>query len=171
MGFKINPYDQCVVSKEIDGKKCTIVWYVDDQKVSHMDTEVVRNILKLIESKFEGELETTIVKNHVYLGMDITFKYEGTVDIRMEEYVREAIQAFGKDIITSANTPAMRTLFEVNKDSKILGSKKHDTYHHIVAKLLHMANICRLDIQLAVSFCALECHAVQIRTGKKCEDF
>ena len=48
MGFKINPYNQCVTNKEMYGKQRTIVWYVDDMKVSHMDIEVVRDILKLI---------------------------------------------------------------------------------------------------------------------------
>ena len=48
--------------------------------------------------------------------MDITFTYEGAVDIRMEEYVREEMQAFGEYIITIINTPAMITLFELNKD-------------------------------------------------------
>ena len=35
MGFVINPYDMCVASKTINGKQCTIVWYVDDLKVSY----------------------------------------------------------------------------------------------------------------------------------------
>ena len=48
MGFKINPYNQCVANKEINGKQCTIVWYVDDMKVSHMEIEIVRDTLKLI---------------------------------------------------------------------------------------------------------------------------
>ena len=65
MGFKINPYNQCVANKEIYGKQCAIVWYVDDMNVSHMDIEVVRDILKLIELKFEGELEITVGNNHV----------------------------------------------------------------------------------------------------------
>ena len=85
MGFKINPYDQCVANKEIDGKQCTIIWYVENLKVSHMYIEVVRDIFKLIDSKFEGDLDITIENNYVYLGMDITFTDEVTVDIRMEE--------------------------------------------------------------------------------------
>ena len=59
--------------------------------------------------------------------MEITFTDKGIVDIRMEEYIREAIQAFGEDITTSVNTPATRTLFEENKDSKLMGAKKQDT--------------------------------------------
>jgi hypothetical protein len=36
-GFEINPYDWCVANKMIDGKQCTIVWHVDDLKISHVD--------------------------------------------------------------------------------------------------------------------------------------
>ena len=59
--------------------------------------------------------------------MEITFIDEGIVDIRMEEYVRDAIKVFGNDIITSVNTAAIRTLFEMNEDSKSLGAEKHGT--------------------------------------------
>ena len=84
--------------------------------------------------------------------MDITFTDEGTVEIIMEEYIKEEIQAFGEDIITSVITAEMIKLFEVIKDQKLLGDKKHHTYYHIMEKLLHVVKICRLDIQLAVSF-------------------
>ena len=33
MGFEINPYDKCVANKMINGKQCTIGWYVDDNKI------------------------------------------------------------------------------------------------------------------------------------------
>ena len=98
-----------------------------------MYTEVVRGILNLIVSNFEVDLEIMIGKNHMYLRTDITFTYEGTVDIRIVEYIREAIKEFGVDIITSINTPRMMTLSEVKEDSKLMGAEKHDTYHNIVA--------------------------------------
>ena len=34
-GFKTNPYDPCVANKEINGSQFTIVWHVDDLKLSH----------------------------------------------------------------------------------------------------------------------------------------
>jgi hypothetical protein len=34
-GFKINPYGWCVANKMIGGKQCTVIWHVDDIKVSH----------------------------------------------------------------------------------------------------------------------------------------
>ena len=37
MGFEVNPYDPCVANKIVEGSQCTIVWHVDDLKVSHKD--------------------------------------------------------------------------------------------------------------------------------------
>ena len=45
LGFIINTYDTCVAKKMIDGNQCTIVWYVDDNKLSYVDLNVVTDIL------------------------------------------------------------------------------------------------------------------------------
>jgi len=45
-GFTLNPYDECVVNKNIEGKQCTIIWHVDDLKISHRKKEVVEDMLK-----------------------------------------------------------------------------------------------------------------------------
>ena len=36
-GFKLNEYDQCMANKTINGKQCTIIWHVDDLKISHVE--------------------------------------------------------------------------------------------------------------------------------------
>ena len=33
-GFKINEYDQCMANKIIKGKQCTIIWHVDNLKIT-----------------------------------------------------------------------------------------------------------------------------------------
>jgi hypothetical protein len=46
-GFKINPYDWwCVANKMIDGKQCTIVWHVDDLKISHVRPNMVTSVIE-----------------------------------------------------------------------------------------------------------------------------
>ena len=37
MGFVLNPYDMCVADKTINGKQCTIAWYVDDNRIFHVE--------------------------------------------------------------------------------------------------------------------------------------
>ena len=39
-GFTINPYDWCVTNKMVDGKQMTVLWHVDDLKISHIDPSV-----------------------------------------------------------------------------------------------------------------------------------
>ena len=78
MGFVLNPYDGCVGNKNIKGKQCTICWYVDDNKVSHEDEEVVTCIIEEISKHF-GELTVTRGDNHQFLGMDIHFNNNKTV--------------------------------------------------------------------------------------------
>jgi len=48
----INPYNQCVANKMINGKQCTIIWNVDDLKISHVDKNVVEDIIKGLNKKF-----------------------------------------------------------------------------------------------------------------------
>lgn len=42
MGFLINSYDMCIANKTVNEKQCTILWYVDNIKVSHVDESVVK---------------------------------------------------------------------------------------------------------------------------------
>ena len=44
LGFKVNDYDQCLANKTINGRQCTIIWHVDDLKISHVDKEVTREL-------------------------------------------------------------------------------------------------------------------------------
>jgi hypothetical protein len=34
-GFVLNPYDPCVANKVIGGQQMTVIWHVDNLKVSH----------------------------------------------------------------------------------------------------------------------------------------
>ena len=52
MGFEINTYDMCVSNKIINGKQCTLTWYVDDNKVSHVEQTVVDEVIDKIEKRF-----------------------------------------------------------------------------------------------------------------------
>ena len=48
-GFEVNPYDPCVANKMVAGKQMTVVWHVDDLKVSHADKkEVTKFVAHLV---------------------------------------------------------------------------------------------------------------------------
>lgn len=67
LGFVLNPYDPCVANKMINGKQCTIVWYVDDTKISHVDPNVVTDVILKIEERF-GKMSVTRGREHEFLG-------------------------------------------------------------------------------------------------------
>lgn len=68
MGFKLNPYDPCVANKIIDGSQCTIEWYVDDIKVSHVSDKVVTQLLDNIKDSFSN-LTIKRGDEHTYVRM------------------------------------------------------------------------------------------------------
>lgn len=65
IGFTLNP--PCMANCVIDGKQCTIAWYLDDTKILHVDPNVVSNIINKIEECF-GKMTVTQGKEHVILG-------------------------------------------------------------------------------------------------------
>ena len=46
VGFSINKYGRFVANIMIYGNQCTIVWYVDDNKLLHVDRNTVTDILE-----------------------------------------------------------------------------------------------------------------------------
>ena len=58
MAFELNPYDSCVTNKMIDENRCTIVWRVHDNKISHMIYKFTDEAIVKIESKF-GKMSKT----------------------------------------------------------------------------------------------------------------
>ena len=91
-------------------------------------------------------------KEHVFVGMNITFTADSKVRLTMKNYLEKAIQAFGEDVSLGAATPANRNLFAVNEDLLLLETRQAETFHHIVAKLLYVAKRARINLQLAIAF-------------------
>jgi len=52
LGFVLNPYDPCIANSQIKGHQCTICWYVGENKISHKDSEVVDEVIRMIEKKY-----------------------------------------------------------------------------------------------------------------------
>ena len=136
MGFKVNKYDPCVANKTINGKQCTICWYVDDTKISHVDAEVVSMVIRKIYERF-GKMVVTRGKVHNFVGMDVTFQDNGTLKMIIKDYITECFEAFGEPINKGATTPGKHHLFDVVKSTP-LSDEKMEVFHQIVAKLLYM---------------------------------
>ena len=151
MGFEINPYDACTANKTINGKQCTIAWYVDDAKISHVDADVVTDVIQQIEERFQ-KMTVTRGKQHTFLGMDITYTSVGTAEVSMRQYLEEAIVESGLAVKRKANSPARKDLFEVDQSAKRLTGDRADRFHSVAAKLLFVSIRARMDILLPIAF-------------------
>ncbi len=150
MGFELNPYDLCVGNAMIEGTQCTVCWYVDDNKISHINPKVIDDVIVKIEKKF-GTMSKTRGENHDFLGMEIKFK-KNKLTIGMKKHTLKAINSFMDDITRNALTPAKANLFVVNENAKKLDEKRAENFHSVNALLLFISRRCRLDIQTAVGF-------------------
>ena len=151
MGFVLNPYDSCIANCTINGKQCTIAWYVDDNKISHVDPDVVTSIIEKIEERFD-KMTVTRGTEHIFLGMHIHYTGKGTAVITMKEYLKEALSESGMAITREVATPAQKCLFEVDEESPFLSQNEAEIFHSVVAKLLYVSIRARADLLLAVSF-------------------
>ena len=145
-GFETNPYDPCVANKTFNGEQCTVLWHVDNLKVSHVDKKVVEAVLELLNSEFGKETPLRVVhgKVHNYLGMRIDYTIPGKVKITMIDYIESMLKELTDDMNGTALTPAPNHLFEVNPCREPLASAKAELYHHNTAKLLFYASVLDL---------------------------
>jgi hypothetical protein len=72
-GYELNVYDRCVANKIIKNTQITIIWHVNDLKISHVCKEVLEQEIKWLESMY-GLLVGSIGSMHTYLGMDMCFE-------------------------------------------------------------------------------------------------
>ncbi|GFH55456.1 hypothetical protein CTEN210_11932 [Chaetoceros tenuissimus] len=152
MGFELNPFDMCIANATINGSQCTVCIYVDDNKISHKELTVVKDIIAKLESKF-GKMEVSFGDEHTFLGMKIKYnRKRRTVTVDMKEYLLEAIEESGMDITRNAMTPAKPNLYIINEKSEPLNEDKKERFHSVVAKLCYIAERSRLDIKPAMSF-------------------
>jgi hypothetical protein len=145
-GFKINPYDLCVANKTIDRKQCTVVWHVDDLKISHVDPKAVTTILNLLDAQYGQEivsgkrapLTITRGKIHDYLGMTLDYSEPGVVKINMVDYVKKILDKMPENMDGTATSPAAGHLFKITEGIEPVDEATSEFLHATVAKLLFL---------------------------------
>ena len=151
MGFELNPVEPCVANAILNGKQCTIAWYVDDSMTSHDDPKVVDMVLEEIERHF-GKMTITRGKEHEFLGIKIKFLDNGTAELDMSSYLRNAIDASGLDITKHAMTAAKKDLRSIDEGSPRLSAKEAEQFVTSTYMLMHVALRARGDLCPTLSF-------------------
>ena len=155
LGFEANPYNFCVVNKNINSSQCTIGWHVDDLKISHVDGNMNREILTILQQEYgkEALIPSTTGKVHDYLGMTIDYSTPGKVVFHMEDYIDRMINECPEGLLKGNPVNlAANHLFDINPECEKLSSEEADKFHHFMAKLLYLAKQTWPGILLAAAF-------------------
>lgn len=168
-GYKTNPYDWCVVNKEINGKQCIVLWHVDDLKVSHINDPVLEEQIKLIEGEFAKEAPLTIRRGniHDYLGMTLDYSQDGKVLITMLDYIQGILDEVPESFLGKTPTPAANHLFDTEGAAVPLDPADAKVYYHHVMQLLYLCKRARPDLQLPVAFLSTRVKAPDSNDWKK----
>ena len=87
LGFKVNSYDPCVANKDVNGEQLTVVWYVDDLKVSHKDENIVTAFCIKVSELYGSDTKLGCCNVHDSLGMDLDWSQDGVFIISMIKYL------------------------------------------------------------------------------------
>ena len=102
IGFKINPYDVCVVNRNVRDNQHTIVWHVDDVKSSHIDSTVNDDFYNWTESQYGsdeiGHVTVTRGTKHDYLGMILDYSQVGALKVDMKYYIEAMLEEFPEEV-------------------------------------------------------------------------
>jgi hypothetical protein len=149
-GFELNPYNPCVANKMGDGLQMTVVWHVDDLKVSHLSEAAITVLVDYLKQKYGDGLTVHTGSVHDYL--------EGVVKLSMLKHIDKIFNDFPEEIGKASLTPASENLFRIRdpdentKSKKWLEPERARDFHHTVAQLLFVSTRVRRDIQTAVAF-------------------
>ncbi len=157
-GNVFNEYDPCVANKMVNSTQMTMVFHVDDLKVSHASDFELTKMVVWLGKKYGEKIVVHRGDMHDYLGMDLDYSEKGVVKLSMIKQLEKVFADFPEDVGKASSTPASDHFFQVRdaeeteREGKYLPAEKVSQFHHTVAQLLFFCCRVRKDIQTAVSF-------------------
>jgi type IV secretory pathway ATPase VirB11/archaellum biosynthesis ATPase len=139
----------------INGKQCTILWHVDNIKLSRKDKNGVTSVLSQIDYTYGKEAPLTVTRGKIrnYLGMTIDFSNKAKVRFTMIDNIQEMLDKQPNNMeVGEAVTVAAEHLFTADEDGTKLSNEDVTVFHHMTAKMLYLSKRARPDLQLAVAF-------------------
>ena len=95
----------------------TVVWHVNDLMGTCEDNFKLTTFSCYLGRIFGPKLSMHTGWKHDYLGVDMEFTQEGTLEVSMFKYLQNVIKEFLEKITEQAATPAAAHLFEI-RDKK-----------------------------------------------------
>ncbi len=132
----------------------TVIWHVDNLMGLCEDDFKLTKFSCYLAKIYGPELSMHTRQKNDFLGVDMEFNDNGTLDASMITYLKNVISKFPEMIMGKSVMPAADHLFAIRdkKEVKPLDEEQALAFHHTVAQLLFMATRVRQDIQTAVAF-------------------
>ena len=141
---------------------------MDDLMTSHVDPEVVTDILNSLSEKYGKMMPLTINQGeiHEYLGIIFDFSGEKDVKITMYQYIDSVIEG-SPDIYKISSretgvgiaTPAPSKLYEIRNPNgenvtglRLLTEHERKENHTLTAQCLYLSKRCRPGLQTSIAF-------------------
>jgi len=133
LGFKVNPYERCVLNRFGPQGRITVLVHVDDAFVTAPSEQHIDRLVTEIQ-KLYPQLTVHRGKKLPYLGMVIDLSKPGEAVLSMEKYVQDLVENCGFDGV--AASPATANLFTVDTSSPPLSPEMALQFHSGIAKVL-----------------------------------
>ena len=143
-GFKQNPVDHCVYSKENQKGKVIILIWVDDLILAASNDAVLMDVKKMLTERFKMK---DLGRLKHFLGIDFS-QTEGQVKMSQTRYVNKILERFGMQDCRARETPCEPKL-EYSEDSQKLTDPRE--YREAVGTLLYLSTCTRPDLSYVVS--------------------
>ena len=135
-------------------KRMTVIWHMDNLLVSCEDNFELTKFPCYLTGIYRLKLVMHTGMKHDYLGMDLEFMANGTLEVSMYNYVDAIIDDFLELVKGKCPTPTAEHLFKVQEANKAkpLPKEQAIAFHHSVTQLMFLHTCTRRDIQVAVLF-------------------
>ena len=132
----------------------TVLWHVDDLKISCKDGFEITKLLHYLNKIYGGKIVAKRGGKGDYLGMNLDFTETGVFQVDMMEYINKVFDDFLEEIGATSPTPHADHLFTVRdeEDATYLPEGQAQQFHHTVAQLFFLSCRARRDIQTLVAF-------------------
>ena len=170
LGFAPNPYEPCWHNKTVDGYQLSVIFHVDDLKISHRDPAVVDSFIRLVNAEYGKEAPLTVKRGkvHVYLGFTIDYSTPGQALFHQYEFLQKMLNEFPDDDDSfEYATPAAGNLFSIDPESEPLGEAMGRVFYTLTAKALFSCKRSRPDFQVPVAFLTTRVRAPTAQDWRK----
>ena len=79
-----------MANNTVNGKQITVVWHVDDLKISHDNGDTVDALIRKLSKQYGKEVDLKIHRGkvHEYLGKKLDYHEQGKVKVEMTYYMK-----------------------------------------------------------------------------------